>query len=128
MGHSAFRLRGKDVTVVTDPFPPEGQVSMGKPEADVVTVSHPDQRHCFVEGVGGAAKRVDGPGEYEVADILIAGVATATEAMRGASNTAYVLRFDDLAICHLGGAHSKLDANQIEEIGNIDVLLVPVGG
>jgi L-ascorbate metabolism protein UlaG (beta-lactamase superfamily) len=128
LGRSAFRLRGKEVTVVTDPFPPDRQHGMGKPQADVVTVSHPDPHHCFVEGVGGVAKRIDGPGEYEVADILIAGVATASQAMQGAANTAYVLRFDDLAVCHLGAIRSKLDAKQIEEIGNVDILLVPVGG
>lgn len=128
LGRSAFRLRGKEVTVVTDPFPPESQLGMGKPQADVVTVSHPDPHHCFVEGVGGAAKRIDGPGEYEVADILIAGVATSSTAMQGAANTAYVLRFDDLAVCHLGGIRARLDAKQIEDIGNVDILLVPVGG
>jgi len=101
---------------------------MGKVQADIVTVSHDDPRHSFFEGVGGAARRVKGPGEYEVADVLIAGVATASEAMQGASNTAYVLRFDDLALCHLGGLRSKLNAKQIEDIGTIDVLLVPVGG
>jgi L-ascorbate metabolism protein UlaG (beta-lactamase superfamily) len=101
---------------------------MGKVEADIVTVSREDPDHSYVEGVGGTARRVQGPGEYEVADILIAGVATAAEAMTGPTNTAYVLRFDDLAVCHLGGLRSKLDAKQIEEIGSVDVLLVPVGG
>lgn len=116
------------MTVVTDPFPPGTDRGMGKLEADVVTVSHDDPNHNNVGAVGGAARAVQGPGEYEVADILIAGVATESEPMTGPTNTAYVLRFDDIAVCHLGGLRSKLDAKQIEEIGNVDVLLVPVGG
>src|SRR5579871_2653252 len=102
MGHSAFRLRGRDVTVVTDPFPPTLGISMGKPSADIVTVSHPSPNHSYVAGVGNNPRVVRGPGEYEVADVLIAGVATGALPERGVTNTAYVVRFDDLAICHLG--------------------------
>jgi L-ascorbate metabolism protein UlaG (beta-lactamase superfamily) len=127
LGHSAFRLRGKEVSVVTDPFPPSLGLSMGKPAASIVTVSHPSQNHSYVEGVGSSPRVIDGPGEYEVADVLVAGVATATEPGRGARNTAYVFRFEDLAICHLGDADEKLTDKQVEEIGNIDVLMIPTG-
>lgn len=114
--------------MVTDPFPPVSGASMGKVNAQIVTVSHGDPNHAFVSGVEGEPRTVEGPGEYEVADVLIAGVATATEPGAGATNTAYVLRFDDLAVCHLGGLSNKLSDKQVEELGNIDVLLVPVGG
>lgn len=101
---------------------------MGRVSADIITVSHASPNHSFVQGVGGAPRTVDGPGEYEVADVLIAGVATAAQPGRGTANTAYVLRFDDLAVCHLGDVNNKLSNQQIEELGNIDVLMVPVGG
>lgn len=128
LGHSAFRLRGKDVTVVTDPFPPAIGFSMGKPAADVVTVSHRSPNHSFVQGIGNEPRVVEGPGEYEVADVLIAGVATGMEPARGPTNTAYVLRFEDVAVCHLGDLRDKLTDAQVEEIGSIDVLLIPTGG
>ena len=128
MGHSAFRLRGKDVTIVTDPFPPTLGLNMGKVGADIVTVSHPSTNHSFTQGVGNNPRIVAGPGEYEVADVLIAGVATGTTPGVGATNTIYVLRFDDLAVCHLGDLRSKLSDMQVEEIGSIDILLVPAGG
>lgn len=128
LGHSAFRLRGKDVTVVTDPFPPSFGLSMGAVKADVVTVSHNSPNHNFLDGVGNGARAVRGPGEYEVAGVLIAGVATAQEPRKGPTNTAYVLRFDELAICHLGDLDDKLTDNQVEALGSIDVLLIPVGG
>jgi L-ascorbate metabolism protein UlaG (beta-lactamase superfamily) len=128
LGHSAFRLRGKDVTVVTDPFPPAIGFSMGKPQAHIVTISHYSPNHSFFEGVTGEPRRVDGPGEYEVQDLLIAGIATSYEPFKGTTNTAYVFRFDDLVVCHLGDVKGSLQDSRVEEIGSIDVLLVPVGG
>jgi L-ascorbate metabolism protein UlaG (beta-lactamase superfamily) len=128
LGHSAFRLRGKEVTVVTDPFPPQLGISMGKPQAQIVTVSHGSANHSYIAGVGGEPRSVRGPGEYEIENLLIAGVATASEPGRGALNTAYVLRFDDLTVCHLGDMRGKLSDAQVEAIGSINLLLVPVGG
>jgi L-ascorbate metabolism protein UlaG (beta-lactamase superfamily) len=128
MGHSAFRLRGKDVTIVTDPFPPALGLNMGRVSADIVTVSHPSPNHSYTQGVGSHPHIVDGPGEYEVSDVLIAGVATDSTPGHGAANTVYVLRFDDLAVCHLGDLREKLSDGQVEEIGSIDVLLLPAGG
>lgn len=128
LGHSAFRLRGKDVTIVTDPFPPEIGFTMGKPSADIVTVSHDSANHAFVSGVLGTPRLVMGPGEYEVADVLIGGVATDERPIEGAVNTAYVLRFDDVAVCHLGDIAKKLTDSQVEALGHVDALLVPVGG
>jgi L-ascorbate metabolism protein UlaG (beta-lactamase superfamily) len=128
LGHSAFRLRGKDVTIVTDPHPPELGAPMGKPSANIVTISHKSPNHSYSEGVSGNPRIVNGPGEYELADILIAGVATSMEPRVGPTNTAYVFRLEDLNICHLGDLRDKLTDKQVEEIGSIDVLLVPVGG
>jgi L-ascorbate metabolism protein UlaG (beta-lactamase superfamily) len=101
---------------------------MGKPSANIVTISHKSANHSYTEGVSGNPRIVSGPGEYELADILIAGVATSMEPRVGATNTAYVFRVEDMNICHLGDLHDKLTDKQIEEIGSIDVLLLPVGG
>jgi L-ascorbate metabolism protein UlaG (beta-lactamase superfamily) len=128
LGHSAFRLRGKEVTVVTDPFPPDLGLTMGKPQAQIVTVSHGSQNHSYTTGVGGEPRVVSGPGEYEIDNLLIAGVATSSAPGQGALNTAYVFRFDDLIVCHLGDVRGKLSDAQVEAIGSIDLLLIPVGG
>jgi L-ascorbate metabolism protein UlaG (beta-lactamase superfamily) len=101
---------------------------MGKPQAAIVTISHDSPNHRFIEGVGGDPRIVRGPGEYEIADLLIAGVATASAPGKGALNTAYVFRFDDLVVGHLGDVNGKLTDAQVEAIGSIDVLLIPVGG
>jgi L-ascorbate metabolism protein UlaG (beta-lactamase superfamily) len=121
-------LRGRDVSIVTDPYAAPAGPGMGKPVADIVTLSHADGVSPNATGVGGEPRVVFGPGEYEIADVLIAGVATASEPGKGPANTAYVFRFDDLAICHLGRTSSKLGDAQLEGMGSVDVLLIPVSG
>lgn len=120
LGRSAFRLRGKEVTVVTNPETVDGA---GKLQADIVTSSAPSDGDLPAAGI---TRQVRGPGEYEMADILIHGVATDAAPEVGPTNTAYVFRIDDLVLCHLGGLTKKLTSEQLEEIGNIDVVFVPV--
>jgi L-ascorbate metabolism protein UlaG (beta-lactamase superfamily) len=125
-GQSTFRLRGKEVTVVTDPAP-NGRASTDGLGADIFTVSAPGSERGIARQGDDGARLVSGPGEYEIADILVHGVATSLEPFTGAVNTAFVFRIEDLVVCHLGNTREKLSDQQVEDIGNIDVLLVPVG-
>ncbi len=128
LGHSCFRIKGSQAAIVTDPFPPElGYTLPAKLEADIVTVSHPHPSHSYVQGVGGSPKVVQGPGEYEIAGVLIIGVGTFHDNERGArrgKNTAYLMEIDGVSICHLGDIGHVLSDEQLEEIGDVDVLLV----
>lgn len=131
LGHSCFKIVGKQTTVVMDPFAPDMGYSLGSPTARIVTVSHDHPGHSYVQGVGDAPKRVNGPGEYEIAGVLIVGIATYHDADGGktrGTNTVYVIEIDDIAVCHLGDLGHLLTAAQVEEIDHVDVLLVPVGG
>jgi len=131
LGHSCFKLKGKNATVVTDPPSPETGYSLGKTSAEIVTVSHQHPGHSFVQGIGGSPKLVNGPGEYEIAGILIIGMTTHHDAEKGASsgkNTIYLIEIDDVTLCHLGDLGHMLNDEQIEELGSVDILLLPVGG
>ena len=81
-------LRGKSVTLITDPFSPQpGQpqgepLKLGKINAPIVTISHSHPGHNFAEGVGGNPRVVRGPGEYEISDVLITGVPSYHDAKR----------------------------------------------
>lgn len=132
-GQSCFRLRGRNATAVTDPFPPSLGIKLPKLEADVVTVSHAHPGHAHVEGiVTEDVFVVEGPGEYEVKGITVYGIRAFHDALEGAqdgSNTIYLLEVDDIRICHLGDLGHTLDDETVEAIGTpVDVLLVPVGG
>jgi len=131
LGHSCFRIKGSHAIVITDPYSPSLGYSLGKPTARIVTVSHQHSGHSYTQGIGGEPRLVTGPGEYEISGVLIIGIATFHDADRGGKrgkNTAYLMEVDELLICHLGDLGHVLTAEQVEEIGNVDVLLLPVGG
>jgi L-ascorbate metabolism protein UlaG (beta-lactamase superfamily) len=131
LGHSCFRLKGSHATVITDPYSADLGYSLGKPTARIVTVSHEHPGHGYVEGIGGEPRVVSRPGEYEINDVLIIGIATFHDGEGGSKrgkNTVYLMEIDEVSVCHLGDLGHALTSEQIEDIGNVDVLLLPVGG
>jgi len=131
LGHSCFKIKGNQATVVTDPYSPDSGYSLGKPAANIVTVSHQHPGHSYVQGVGGEPKLVTRPGEYEVSGVLIIGMATFHDREEGRNkgkNTVYLMDVDEVTVCHLGDLGHVLNSEQAEEMGSVDVLLLPVGG
>ena len=131
LGHSCFRLRGREAAIVTDPCAKSTGYSVGRPAADIVTVSHDHPGHNNVAAVTGSPRVVQGPGEFEIAGVLIMGIRTYHDEEKGerlGKNTAYVLEMDDLRICHLGDLGHVPTPEQVEELSGIDILLAPVGG
>jgi len=131
LGHSCFRLRTKEVTVITDPY----QVAPGRPAAraqgEIVTISHDHPGHNNAAGVGGAPRVIQGPGEYEIRGVLITGVATFHDSVSGRErgrNTVYVIQMEDVRLCHLGDLGHVLTTEQVDEIGTVDVVFVPARG
>ena len=107
LGHASFKLRGKQATVVTDPY--DGtQMSVKFPkhvEADIVTVSHDHYDHNAVSLVGGAPFIIRGPGEYEIKGVSIIGIATYHDEEEGNArgrNTIYRIEIDGVKIGHAG--------------------------
>jgi len=134
-GHSCFKLKGKNGTVVTDPYGGIG-FEMPSMSADIVTVSHDHYDHSNVSAVAGTARRtkpflINNLGEYEVGGISVFGTKSFHDAENGGKsgiNRIYVIVVDGIRICHLGDLGHELDENTINEIGDVDVLLLPVGG
>jgi len=134
LGHSCFRLRGRDGIVLCDPFDRSVGLDVGRPTAHIVTISHDHPDHANLAAVKPMRERIfpiEGPGEYEVSGVMIAGVRTFHDKNKGAdlgNNTVYVIHLDDVVFCHLGDLGHELSTHQLDEIGNVDVLFVPVGG
>jgi L-ascorbate metabolism protein UlaG (beta-lactamase superfamily) len=137
LGHACFQLRGKNVVLITDPFPPQsapvpGESSRkGNLNASIITVSHTHSMHSFVERVDGNPHVIRGPGEYEIRDVLVTGVASYHDNQRGqvhGRNTIYIIHMDDLVLCHLGDLGHTLQESQLEEVADADVLFIPIGG
>ncbi len=131
LGRSCFRIRGRQATIVTDPYSAEFGEMPGKPTARMVTVSHQHPGHSNVVAVGDDPSAVIGPGEYEISGVLIVGVGTFHDDQRGAErgkNTVYLMDVDEVSLCHLGDLGHALGAEHMEELESVDVLFVPVGG
>ena len=128
-GHSCFQLSEEDcATVVTDPY--DHRVTGHQPlkiKADIVTVSHQAPGHNGVEFVKGNPFVIDGAGEYEIGGVFITGVQT-NQKTAGERNTLFVFQYNDLTIAHAGGMDKLPSQADIEQIGNINVALIPVGG
>jgi L-ascorbate metabolism protein UlaG (beta-lactamase superfamily) len=132
LGHSSFKIKTRTATVITDPFDPK-MVGLKYPgvEGEIVTVSHGHQDHNATDKITGIKKVVDGPGEYEISGVTIMGYKTFHDKKQGeekGENTVYVIEAEDLRVAHLGDLGHLLSDDLVDEIGDIDVLMVPVGG
>jgi len=143
-GQTCVRLRGRDAVVVADAYQsivgPTGRGITG----DIATYSHADDTPLAkAKGRrtrdGGtllptsleASFSVDGPGEYEVKDVLLTGVRTYRDDAKGARRgrgTAFVVELDGLHTIHLGDVGDLLGQDELGDIGPVDIACVPVGG
>ncbi|KXK08835.1 MAG: metal-dependent hydrolase [Microgenomates bacterium OLB22] len=133
LGHSAFLLKGKTASLITDPFDPD-KVGLPWPKstsASIVTISHHHTDHNRSDLVEGNPLVIDLPGEYEKSGIRINGIESFHDAANGAergTNTIFHIEYEGLTIVHCGDLGHQLDDDTLEQIGTVDILLIPVGG
>lgn len=132
-GLSCFRLTERSLaTVVTDPY---DHNSVGfeplKLRGEIVTVSHDTPGHNYVTAIKGRSRVITGPGEFEIGGVFITGIQTnrktkgSTNEMR---NTLFVFDYDGVTVAHLGDVRRVPNQTEIENLGGVNVALVPVGG
>lgn len=144
-GQACVRLRGKEGVAVADAYRSVvGPTGRGL-TADIATYSHPDPKPQPARTPGGAhtpadvempaslehAFRLSGPGEYEIHDVLVTGVRSARDEAKGAErglNVIFVFELDGVRVAHLGDLGHLLTEDQIGEIGEVNVVCVPIGG
>ena len=130
LGHSCFVVKGKDKTIITDPYHPDLGYHLGNPEADIAIVSHFHPGHSYIEGVANEPKQIRSPGEYEIGGTFITGIGSFHDNRKGelrGRNTIYVIEMDGITLCHLGDLGHPLSLQLVEELGDIDILFLPVG-
>ncbi len=133
-GQSCFEIKGKGVTVATDPYSEEIGLKLPKIKADVVAVSHQHYDHQNIEPLQKENPEIfvaENPGGYEVKGVLLEGIASFHDdkggTLRG-PNTIFDIKIDGMTICHLGDLGHELSEELVEMVDGVDVLLVPVGG
>lgn len=132
-GLSCFRIREGGVTILCDPYDRTVGLQLPKVRSDILTISHDRPGHNSAERVAGEPKIIRGPGEYEIKNVFITGATTYHRRRKDVipeRNVMFFFEFGDLTIGHLGDLGEIPTQTEIEElnIGEVDVLLVPVGG
>ena len=133
LGHSSFRIKGKNAIVVTDPYSLE-KSGIKYPKhitADIVTISHDHPDHNALHQVEGAPYVIRGPGEYEVKGVGVIGTSTFHDQEKGAKrgkNTVYRIEIDGISVVHLGDLGHTLSSAEVDALDGVDILMIPVGG
>lgn len=134
-GLGSFTVTGKpiegDVTLVTDPY--QNSTGLRFPRAlsaSIVVSSHDGPMANNATSVGGEEKKqpfiINHAGEYEVQGIFVTGVSAPKKDKT--DHTIYRFGLEGIRIGFLGALDRKLTDKEIEALGNIDVLILPVGG
>jgi L-ascorbate metabolism protein UlaG (beta-lactamase superfamily) len=135
LGHACFLITSESgLRIITDPYTPGAfglDYAPPAETADIVTVSHEHSDHNNVAAVKGNPEVVRGVGSHEAKGIQFKGIATAHDESAGkqrGSNTIFCFALDGLKVCHLGDLGHELSDQTVADIGDVDVLLIPVGG
>ena len=127
LGNTCFRIKSREATVLMDPIARDGGISMPKQKADIVTLSVRGRSKALAN-VEGDYTLIEGPGEYEVQDVFLSGIRTRRTGGEKEFNTIYLVEMDEMIFCHLGNLSRSLSEAQVEAMGDVDVLFVPIGG
>lgn len=131
IGHSCFKIKGKDVTLVIDPYDPKIGYKLPRLECDILLSTHNHFDHHYIEGVSGYKLLVDTPGEYETEGVFIYGIPVYHDDKDGKERgqmTVFLIDIDGLTLLHLGDLGHSLSKETLEKISDVDVLMIPVGG
>ncbi len=122
-GHSCFSIKGKDASVVTDPYVNLGN-SLPKLKANIVTLAAERSDHeSDIASVEGDPKILDWPGEFEVSGVSIESLNP-----NGDKEMIFLFQIDGIKIAHLSHLSHELSDDILDRLGDVDILLVPVGG
>lgn len=131
-GQSCFKIETRGATIAIDPFEKTIGLTPSRFRADIVLISHSHPDHSNRDTLQGEPFVIDAPGEYEVKGVEVRGIRTFHDASGGSDrgvNTSYLIEAEDMKICHLGDFGEKeLREETLEDIGDVDILMVPVGG
>jgi L-ascorbate metabolism protein UlaG (beta-lactamase superfamily) len=131
LGHASFLLESAGIKVLTDPFNAEIGYQPCKEKIDIVTISHEHWDHNAVDILVGSPRIIRETGLYTIDGINILGISSYHDKKQGQErgyNTIFKISSENLDILHLGDLGHVLTDRQLLEVGNVDILLVPVGG
>jgi L-ascorbate metabolism protein UlaG (beta-lactamase superfamily) len=126
-GLSSFKVITKEATIITDPFDKKSGLASPRGNADLLVLAEKNNSlYSAVSGISGEPFLINDPGEYDVKGVTVTGLPL----LQGENYvTAYLIESEDIKILSL--SHIKefnMKEEDIDALGEIDILIVPVGG
>lgn len=126
-GMGSFKIVGKDITIITDPFGKDTGLSPVRGSADIIVCSDPKNNWCNnFSSISGSPFIISGAGEYDIKEAFIMGAAGGKES----EGVIYGIEIESIRIGFLGPSvkQAQLTEAQKEALEGCDIVLVPVGG
>ncbi len=136
-GQSLFELIAKpkqnnEIKIIIDPFDESLGLRVPKLEANILLVTHGHHDHSNIKAVSGDPFLIEDPGEYEVKGVHVKGIPAFHDNSLGKERgrvTVFTVETEEIKVCHLSDfGQAELTEQQLEEIGEVNVLMIPVGG
>jgi L-ascorbate metabolism protein UlaG (beta-lactamase superfamily) len=135
LGQSYFKIQskhnGEDVVIATDPFDASYGLKVSKFQADILTISHDHKDHNNVDAIKGEPFVISNPGEYDTHGVFVYGIGAYHDNNNGKDHgqvTMFKFNIENVNIAHLSDLGHELTDEQLEKLGNVDILMIPVGG
>ncbi len=132
LGQSCFLITNeRGINILTDPFDETLGYRMTKEKINIITISHEHYDHNNTMGIKGKPVVLKGPVNRDTHKIIFKGISSYHDSVYGKNrgeNTIFVIKTDKMVLCHLGDLGHLLDAEQLEQMGQVDILFIPVGG
>lgn len=132
LGHSCFLITNeRGINILTDPFDDTLGYRMTKEKINIITISHEHYDHNNTMGIKGKPVVLKGPVNRDTHKIVFKGISSYHDSVYGkyrGENTIFVIKTDKLTLCHLGDLGHLLYNEQLEQINQVDILFIPVGG
>lgn len=127
-GLSSFKITTKEATVITDPFDKESGLTPPRGAADILILSEKlNKLYNATSGMSGEPFLINDPGEYDLKNVTITGVPLKQD--EGRYVTVFLIEAEDIRILNLTHIREfNMKEDDVEDLGEIDILILPVGG
>jgi len=131
-GQSCFKITSGELVLAIDPFSKEIGLTPPRFKTDILLKTHDHRDHSNLESIPEGAFIIGEPGEYEIKGVPITGIESFHDDQNGkerGKNTIYKFEVEEIKLAHLGDFGEKeIRSETLDELGDIDILFIPVGG
>jgi L-ascorbate metabolism protein UlaG (beta-lactamase superfamily) len=138
-GYSCFSIKTKNANIIIDPYSEGLGIKLPSLKGDAVLISKNEKQHNNPGAVGGEPRIIDWPGEYEVKGAAITAIDLCTVEggpeikakeckTENKPGLIFTIEADELRVCFIGDMGKEVSDELIDNIGDVDILLIPVGG